>query len=261
MVPPWTPDPPPGDPPPLDATPAGEPGKTTPDPKLPVARAARFRDARRSLGAYARSGNRDHLRESIGHYVRRGYGGSRTTTRRLSGTAATAASLGAALNSMAGGGAAALSSLLDPAVLAGRSADDVMTAVVEAVRPVDGTLDAEASRASIRDALTELLKRFPDADLLNLSDVEREFAVERFTAADVFRRFQLDLGKTVQDRAPTITAALARLREVRDYIKEVVSESFRKLREGGRKLAPGNISSVVRDALADTFQVFEGYTE
>src|ERR1043165_6424317 len=148
----------------------------------PGAPPGRFGDARRSLGAYARGGDRDDLCRSLGHYVRTGYGGARTATRRLGGTATTAAALGSALATLASGGPGTGATALDPAALTGRSADDVMTAVVDAVRPIDGTLDAEASRASIRDALSELLTRFPEADLLHLSDAERMFAIERFAA-------------------------------------------------------------------------------
>jgi hypothetical protein len=150
---------------------------------------------------------------------------------------------------------------LDPALLAGRSAQEVMDAVVEAVRPVDGTQDTEASRAAIRDALSELLTIYPDADLLSLTDDQRTLAVERYTAIDVFRRFELDVGKTIMDKAPSAAAALSRLKEAKDYIKESVSAAFRKLREAGRALSGGRVAGIVRDALNDAFQVFEGYAE
>ncbi|GMV51392.1 MAG: hypothetical protein AMXMBFR67_29350 [Nitrospira sp.] len=134
-----------------------------------------------------------------------------------------------------------------------------MDAVVEAVRPSDGTQDAEASRAAIKDALSELLTMFPEADLLNLSEDQRGFAIERFVAIDVYRRFQLDLGKTIQDKAPSATVGLARLKEVKNYIKETVAAAFRKVRASGHKLTRGRVNEVVRAALGETFQVFEGY--
>jgi hypothetical protein len=134
-----------------------------------------------------------------------------------------------------------------------------MDAVVEAVRPADGTQDAEAARAAIKDALSELLTMFPEADLLNLSEDQRGFAIEHFVAIDVYRRFQLDLGKTVQDKAPTATVALARLKEVKDYIKETVAAAFRKLRAAAIRLTTGRVNEFVRSALGKTIQVFEGY--
>jgi hypothetical protein len=179
----------------------------------------------------------------------------------MGGTAATAGALGGALGGLAAGKPAAPGDPLDPALLAGRSANEIMDAVVEAVRPVDGTQDAEASRAAIRDAISELLTRFPDADLLNLTPEQREFAIECFTAHDVFRRFDLDVGQTIREKAPSARTALSRLKQARDYVKETVAAAFRKLRDGGRTLTAGRISQFVRDALRETFEVFEGYAE
>ncbi len=276
MVPSWTPDPPAADPPaaapPTDGD-EGAPGAPDgsapsalaplpPTPRVvPVAPPARFSGTRRSIGDFARTGDERDMRRSLGHYVRTGYGGSRVTTQRFGSTAATAGALGGALAGVASGQPAAPGSPLDPALLAGRSMNEVMDAVVEAVRPVDGTQDAEAERAAIRDALSELLTRFPEADLLNLDPAQRGFTIERFTAIDVFRRFELDVGKTIVEKAPSAAAALARLKQVRDYVKQTVAASFRKLREAGRTLTAGRIGQVVRDALKDTFDVFEGYAE
>lgn len=276
MVPSWTPDPPAADPPAAapqadgdevadgdaDAGAPPAPPAVAPVPRaIPLAPAARFAGTRRSIGDFARTGDERDMRRSLGHYVRTGYGGSSVTTQRFGSTASTAGALGGALAGAASGQPAAPGSPLDPALLAGRSVNEVMDAVVEAVRPVDGTQDAEAERAAIRDALSELLTRFPEADLLNLDPDQRGFAIEQFTAIDVFRRFELDVGKTIVEKAPSAAAALARLKQVRDYVKQTVAASFRKLGEAGRTLTAGRIGQVVRDALRDTFNVFEGYAE
>lgn len=267
MVPSWAPAPPPPDAPPPDAPPpqpetppATPPPAPTPSPPVPTAPSGRFRGTRNSLRTYARTGDSGYLRRGVGRYVRKGYGGSGTAARRFTGTATTAAALGGALAGIASGQAAA-GSPLDPALLAGRSAQEVMNAVVEAVRPMDGTQDAEAARAAIRDALSELLTVYPDADLLNLDDDQRSLTIERYTAIDVFRRFELDVGKTIVDKAPSASTALARLKEAKDYIKETISAAFRKLRDAGRTLTGARIGRVVQDALYDAFQVFEGYAE
>jgi hypothetical protein len=179
----------------------------------------------------------------------------------MGGTAATAGALGNALANLSGELPATPGSPVDPTLLAGRSADDIMDAVVEAVRPVDGTQDAEASRAAIRDALSELLTRFPEADFFNLSVEERDFVIERFTAHDVFRRFDLDAGQTIREKAPNVAAGLSRLKQAREYVKETVSAAFRKLRASGQTLTGGGIAAVVRAALRETFEVFEGFVE
>lgn len=246
---------------PEDGDEAGQPPKSAPEPPSPIAPPGRFGGARRGLGEYAKNGDRSSLRKSLREYVRHGYGGAKTTTARFGGTAAVAGVFSSTLEAAAEGGNAASPNTLDPALWNGRSASEVMDALVEAVRPVDGTQDAEAERASIRGSLSDVLLRYPDADLLNLSAEQRTFAIERFTAMDVFHRYELDLGKTIQEKAGSASIAVRRLKEIKDYIKECVSASFRKISSSAARLTAGRISQVVTQALQDTFEVFEGYAE
>ena len=266
MVPPWVPDPVP----PADDRPGNDdleaPDDDAPDASLPpsgqpvpVAPPARFGGARLRLGSFARTGSANDMRMGVGHYVRKGLGGGRTAVRRLGGTARTAGTLYGALSAATTGQAFGTGSPFDSADLAGRSADEVMGAIVEAVRPVDGTQDSEASRSAIGKALSELLTQYPDADLLNLSQEQRLLAVERFIACDVFNRFELDLGKTIQEKAPSVASALSRLREVRNFIMQTVAAEFRKLTANSSGLGFRKVASIVRDALGKAVAVFESY--
>lgn len=270
MVPPWVPDIPlPTVPPEQEPPDSGQdddeeqapPPRPEPRQPIPIAPAGRFGSARRALGDYARTGDRDNMRQGIGRYVQSGYGGSATATRRFGGTAQTANILHSALSSGVANPYAAPGNQLDPVLLAGRSADEVMDAVVEAVRPVDGTQDTEASRTAIKDALSEVLTRFPEADLLDLQERHREFVIERYVAVDVFRRFDLDLGKTIRDKAPNATSGLGRLKEIREYIRETVAASFRRLRDSRQRMVVGRITQIIQSTLRETFQVFEAYAE
>lgn len=269
MVPPWVPDIPfPGNP--AEENPNSTPhegenqeGQTVTEPRQPItiAPAGRFGNSRRSLSEFSNSGGNDSMRRGVGRYIRGGYGGSATATRRFNGTAQTANALNSALYGGASSQFTVAGGQLDPVLMTGRSADEIMDAVVEAVRPIDGTQDTEASRTAIKDALSEVLTRYPDADLLNLEDHQRELAIERYVAADVYHRFHLDVGKKIIDAAPSATTGLARLKEVREYIRETVAASFRKLRDGGQQLVKGRITQIVQNGLRETFQVFEGYAE
>lgn len=235
--------------------------KTAPQSPPPLAPPGRFGGARKGLGDFARNGDRSGLQRSLKHYVKHGYGGAKTTTARFGGTAAVAAMLGGTLQSVAEGTSQTNANLIDPVLLKGRSASEVMDALVEAVRPVDGTQDAEAERASIRGSLSDVLVKYPNADLLNLAPEERAYAIERFTAMDVFHRYELDLGKTVQEKASSALVAVRRLKEIKEYIKECVSASFRSIAATGVRVTTGRISQVVTQALQETFEVFEGYIE
>jgi len=268
MVPPWVPEPEPdtpaeapSEPTPPEESPAPEPPSApAPHAPVPLAPSGRFTGTRRALGGFAKTADKGAMRVGVARYVRSGYGGSATAARRFGGTAQTAGVLYGALSPAGRAGAALPGGALDAVVLVGRSASEIMNAVVEAVRPLDGTLDGEASRVAIKDALSELLTRYPDAALLDLTEEQRLFAVERYVAGDVYRRFQLDVGKTIQDKAPTARAALARLKEVRDYVRETVSAAFRKFVTGST-LTARQLARVVQSSLKEAFGVFESYLQ
>jgi hypothetical protein len=260
LVPPWAePVPDPADPAPPEAVPTPEPETLpglTPPPTpnaAPIAPDRRFVSTRRNLGAFAKTGDAVRMRRGVAHYVRSGYGGAGTMSRRLGSVSTTARSLSRALDP------SSTESGFDRALLQGKSAEEIIDAVVEAARPQDGTLDAEASREAIRNALSDLLGQHTDVDLLNLSATQREFVIEHYAAHDVYRRFALDVGKHLVDNAPNATIGLARLKQARNYIQQTVAESFRLLREAGQAMTTANVRTTVANALANSLAVFEGY--
>lgn len=259
MVPPWVPDAG-NDREPVPPAPEAPAPSPTPAPESPpVAPARRFNGARRALGSYSQTGDAGSLRRGVGRYVKAGYGGSAGTSRRFGGTARTANRLFSVLGGDPSDGGRVQGQFLDAEPLRGGSAQQLIDAVIEAVRPVDGTQDAESARAALSESLSELLRQFPDADLLNPTAEQREIAVERFVAFDVYRRFDLDLGKHIRAKAPSATVALTRLKQAKGYIKQTIGAAFRKLRDGGRTMTGGGVARLVRSALTEAFRVFEGY--
>ncbi|MET3953137.1 hypothetical protein ABIE52_000003 [Rhodococcus sp. OAS809] len=225
-------------------------------PPAPLAPPRRFRDARRSLGRFAGTGARRDLERALAHYVSQGYGGSSTMARRLGATSANAARLNQVLSS---GIQPDGTALRDETLATGSNADVVMDAIVEAVRPVDGTQDSEASRKAMRDALSDLLDRYPTADLLTLNDMQRQFVIERYAALDVYGRFCLDLQKSLMHKAPDAATALNRLKQIRAFITEHVAASFRSIREKGLPATTHSLSRLTKEALRETLGVFEEY--
>ena len=191
--------------------------------------------------------------------MRRGYGGASTTTRRMGSTVRTTGRLYDVLSSGTLGESAEPNSRFDFSGLAGRSADEIMDVLVERVRPVDGTQDADAGRVAIRNALSDLLDRFPEANLLLLSEEECVYALERYVALDVYHLFHLDVGKTVQANAPSASDALSRLKDIKDYVVEAISSRFRALMTAGKPLTATYVSDLARQTLQQTFEVFEAY--
>ena len=79
-------------------------------------------------------------------------------------------------------------------------------------------------------------------------------------AGDLYGRFYLDLGTHVDRECPINNGRLEPFKEVRDYIRETVAEAFRNLKAKGESLSKSRVATVVRDAIRETFAVFEAYT-
>ena len=269
LVPPWVPDLPPDIPPSEPVPEPPLPEKPTDQPEIPpqkpqatdLAPLRRFARARGSLSRFVNTRSPAELRRAIGHYVRQGLGGSAVATRRFASTPATAARLYAYLSPQPAEQQRFAESAAPLQVLAGRAAREVIGQVADAIRPPDGTLDAEFNRISIRDSLSDLLNEFPDADLLHLSANELLFVIERYIAYDIFGLVRLDIGTIIQDKAPTVGIALERLRDIRDYVRQTVAAEFRKLRKLGDGIERRRIAAVVRSAVQKTLEVFEEYAK
>lgn len=251
MVPPWVPDIKPdtdyvgGDEGQLPE-PQETPTQEQPNDSSVIAPTGRFGPARASLNKFAGEGGTPNRNSGLKHYVKRGYGGSKGAVKRMGGTVSKAGSLYSALlpgdqNPFSSTGGA-----LDPILMTGRSAEEVMDAIVEAVSPIDGTLDSESSRASIKDALSEVLEEEPQADLTQLTQEQRELAIMHFMAGDVFRRIDLDLGKDIREHAPNASQGMKRLKEVKDYVKQTIFASFRKIKESGQSISSKTITDVAK---------------
>jgi hypothetical protein len=251
LVPPWVPPLTPPD----EST---EPEVSPPTPP-PLAPSGRFYSTRLNLGRYASSGDRDSLTRGVGHYFKSGYGGGGTATARFGGTAKTA---GALYGALSGGGRAQRTperDALEAAIKSGAGTEKVIEALIEAIKPVDGTQDAEANRKSLADALSELMTKHPAADLLTLTPEQLTLAMALFVANDVYARFFLDVGKAIIEHAPSVSTGLSRLKEVKEYIREVVIAEFKKLTSASMPTTRGQMVGIVSTALRDAIDVFEGY--
>lgn len=262
MVPPWVPEIQDGNLPEVPKDQESPNSDEIPNAKTtlpPLAPPGRFNSTRRALGSYAKSGGEGRLKRGVGHYIKTGLGGARTAVARFNGTSVNAGSLFSALGGE--GQADSARAALDDALREGRSAKQIVEAIVELICPVNGSQDSEAARNAMGDAFAELLRKYPEADLLNLTDIERTFVVENYVSFDVYRRFALDVGNKFRESAPTPTVALMRLKEAKEYIKETIRASFKKLRDGGNSLSAKTVEKIVRAAIYDSFEVFAGYAE
>ena len=258
LIPPWVSDP--DSPLPDDPSEGEDEENGNPqDPPPQVAPTGRFRGARVNLGGFAGSGSDYSLRRGIGQYVRAGLGGSRNGTRRMGGTARKAGALYGVLQALSRGTTPSADLGLDVEQLSGLPAREIIDRIAEAVSPSDGSLDSETSRYSLSQALSELIRMDPSIDLAALTLDQIILTMELFISADICRRIEVDVGKTILDRATDAATAVRRLGEMYRYVRQVVASAFRRRSNTFDHLTERDATRLASGVIMNTLEVFESY--
>lgn len=225
----------------------------------PLAPPARFGTARRELGDFTRSGDQSSLRRGIASYAGKGLGGARSAARRMGGVANRSGVLFNALGGLSSGTFDSSQLGFDAAGLAGRSAREIIDRVARFVSPSDGTQDAESSQRAINAALSDLLETDANADIASLSQQQIAWVLERHIVYEIVQRIELDVGRSILGKAPSPASAIARMKEVREYVEETVAAAFRAQRQTGRPLDGSKATRLTVNVIQETFKVFEEY--
>ena len=223
----------------------------------PIAPSLRFGGASTNFSRFARRGSSEDMRRALGQYVRKGLGTSHWATQRMAGTVRKAVTFYGILNSLSSGTPPSVDLGIDTVSLAGRPVREIMDRIVESLSPSEGTLDSDASRNSITNALRGLLQQDPTANLVALTTEQIELTIELFIGEDICRRIELDVGKTVLAKAPDPATAIRRLEEMYRYVKQVVAMSFRRQISGSRHLTQRTVTRFVSNVIRNVFRVFE----
>lgn len=186
-------------------------------------------------------------------------GGAAQATRRMAGTAVTAGRLHATLSALSSGTGLPADVVIDSATLAGRPAREVADRIARALQPPDGTQDSEAGRDAIARSLSELMEAQPDADFNALTPDQIEFVTQTYVGEDVCLRIDLDIGKTVLDKAPSFADGQARLEDMKAYIRQEVAHLFRARRDRGQRMTTQNAASLAAGVIQSVFHIFEEY--
>ncbi|UKK86183.1 hypothetical protein L7H23_08830 [Sphingopyxis sp. BSN-002] len=173
----------------------------------------------------------------------------------MGGSARTAGILHNALTSLANGEQLPQELGIDPLALAGLSPSEIADALVDAIRPIDGTQDAEATRDSVARALSDILDQ--NADITSLTPQQIDQVTASTLGYDVALRIELDVGKAIIAKAPTKSEGLERLQEMKDYVREVVAAEYAAERTSVGSVGRAAIERISRNAIQQAFEVFE----
>jgi len=232
-----------------------------PDQQQQMASARRFTPARRAMGNFTKTGDSRSLRSALGNYVRGGYGGSDTATRRMGRSTSVAGGVFDVL-SRGGGDAAAEPPPLDVRTLAGLSADEIAERIAEAINPGDISLDDAGVREAVAEAVSSVLTENDTADIADLPTELIEACYVRTLSISAFNILIADIGASLQ-RAAHGNASLAndRMKEVSDFVREAYSAQYAKFKGSGGQITRQTATSIARDITAQVMDIFESYLE
>lgn len=245
-----------------DAKPSGndiqENQQSMPNEPSDLAPARRFASARRELGKFARTGNRDNFRKAVGHYSRTGMGGAKNVAKRMRVSTKNAAGLASLLQATREGTDPQISQWVSNLSARNPTAQDVIDDIILQVTSSGGSLDEESCRDSMDQAMSELMVIQPGIDLLKMDDADIWTVVELFLGNEACNRLHQDIGQLFESAMLNPRDAVRRMNEMREYLKSEVSAQVKALREENPNPNSRQMESVLQDALQNTFFVYEG---
>lgn len=223
----------------------------------PLAPPARFRSARRSMGDYIRSGSRESLTKSLGHYSRTGMGGARNVANHMRHSASVASKLYSSFSSLRAGNEPTISSIISNYRAANADVYGLIDAIAEYICVDGGSLDETSPKDSVSSALSDLFDKSPNVDITNLSDDSIWSLVSSFLGYEAFSRVQLYIGQGFETNDVSLTDRITRLNDMREYLESEISSQIGVIRNEIGDKPPSDLHKVMMTAIERTFKVFE----
>lgn len=264
--PPWlnnlTP-PQPGDKPPPNDQGSGDEnsgdGQPVPQTKPPdIAPPRRFFNARRALNEFVHTGEKDAFKKAIGHYSHTGMGGAHRAANRMRTSTLTGANVFSILQSARERTDSTVNKWVDSLIERNASAREIADEIIRHVIPTGGSQDEVACQESMAQAMEDLLTNDPDVDLLNLGDNDIWALIESFIGYEAFHRLCLDIGQVFEDSTLSPRDRVMRMNEMQDYLKAELYAQIEVLRTQTPNAGAGQLQSILKNALQNTFAVYEG---
>ncbi|MBX3722412.1 MAG: hypothetical protein KF713_11290 [Turneriella sp.] len=255
LVPPWVPD--------IQKTIKKPPEPASINPEITTqsskAPARRFQSTRRQLGNFATTGNKVNLKKGIAQYVTSGHGNKRNTLSRFGGTIHTGAVLYDTLLLLPQAVSGPKKELREKLEQANGNHHEIAITIIDELRPIDGSQDAEAMRTSMDTAFVELFKQNENFDILNMQANDVNFLLECFLSEEIYRRIELDVGSVIREKASNALTASERIREIKEFVYEIVRSEYPK-QSKGRIFSSKEIGHFIKKLMKSCIDIFAEYT-
>lgn len=224
--------------------------------KIPdIAPKFRFASARRGMGEYVRSGSKDSLRKSLGHYSKIGMGGARNLSKRMRTSTKVATNFFRTFQALRDNKDFALGKILLELQGRGANANEIIDTIIDNVCPSGGSLDEITCRDSGRFALSEFMNQNPSADINKLIDDQIWSLTGAFLGNEAYSRVQLDIGQSFEKQNVSAAERVNRMNEMKEYLQSEISTQLNKLRNSGSQTI--GMEKLFRTAIKNTFEVYE----
>ena len=243
--------------PPPDADPVPEPQEKPEAIPVETAPARRFGPARRHMGAYLGSGDRNSLAKALGYYSRKGMGGASNVAKRMRVSASAGAELFKTLEEVRDSSNTDIRDWVDQLTEQDLSADEIADEIIDRIITVGGSPEEESCRISMSQALSDLLTINPNIDLMNMDNDNIWTVMELFMANEAFNRLCFDIGQMFESAKYTPADSVSRMNDMQDYLKQEVSAQIQELRAVNQTPTKAEVNSLLQSAIKVTFEVFE----
>jgi hypothetical protein len=218
---------------------------------------ARYVDARREMGKYAKTGDTQHLSNALGHYSRKGSGGASATASRMRASTRAGAELFSFLNAISQRSSPEAARWVDNLRASNPSVEDVVDAIVRELAPPGGSADEESFRDSMALALSDLVKDDDSVDpaAMRVDDIWQ--LMKGYLGTEVANRVCFDLGPIFETSQVDPTTAVLRERQMRLFIKNEIGAHVDLLRGTSANPTRGQVDAILQETLTMTFELFE----
>jgi len=224
---------------------------------IEVAPQRRFIGARRYLGDYIRTGNRNSLKKSFGSYSSRGMGGASNVARRMRASTSAGAGLYEFFNQIRDASNIKIKEWVEQLTLKSLSAAEIINEIIDQVVSSGGSLEEESIRDSMAQAMAELIELNPEINLMNMDSESIWNIIELFMAKEVCNRLNLDIGQAFESTEYSLHDTVVRMNEMKEYLKSEVSAQIQELRSNTINPSKSEINDLLQSALKVTFEIFE----
>ncbi len=220
----------------------------------------RFRGFRTTLGRFVSNGDSAVGRGALGRFVSSGLGGSATGTRRFAPAISAGGRLAELVADLAQGGTGEGIVGFDVSAFRGQEIGVVIERIVDALCPT-GTVDDEATRVALDEALSAVLSDQPEFDPDAMSLEMLEELLVKFTEEELYLKVVAESADAF-DKATDPVILMHREIQLRELIRVVVDKDGRPLLSTSIKnFQKGTFERAVRELFTTVLQVFEDYVE